>query len=523
MNFNEDTDKLQEEMLEVIRRIDPIRNHVQGALTDAETLDDFKEYLPFTFWCPETLKVVSLSHRDNYEEIDDQDYITNLLLLFNKTKKEWAESVRLAALQEQDTITVKRAEEFIKYVKRSLSASNVRAVAGLWRANRTIHVSEMNKDPYLMGSPAGVIDIRQGETRYVQESIFNYEEKKEEIRTEGFHEAETIDVYQKSKYDLITKSTRGELELRSDQDFYEDRHVYDKRWDVFIDEITSHNADKAAYLQRALGYSIFGGNPEECMFVAYGLTTRNGKGTLLNSVVHALGDYAKAASSDLLIERTYSTQGDKDELAMLEGIRLLTISEPPEGKRLDEVRVKNLTGNDPITTSKKYGHTFTYHPQFTIWMSCNSLPKVKDTTVFTSGRIRVITFDKHFDEDTQDKTLKDRFMSETGMTTIMEWLMKGYKDYLAQGLNEPECVREATRAWHLSSGDSFKLFLDTECEFVPDERVKVKDFREKYQAFCEEAGLDNIGIREINIRLKEMGIKKFMGHDEQIYQGLRFI
>lgn len=50
-----------------------------------------------------------------------------------------------------------------------------------------------------------------------------------------------------------------------------------KRWYSFIDQIMSHDKEKAAFLQRALGYSLLGINREECMFIAYGSQTRNGK------------------------------------------------------------------------------------------------------------------------------------------------------------------------------------------------------------------------------------------------------
>ena len=53
------------------------------------------------------------------------------------------------------------------------------------------------------------------------------------------------------------------------------------RWHSFIKEVMCGDADLADFLQRSLGYALTGDTSQECMFILYGATSRNGKGTAM--------------------------------------------------------------------------------------------------------------------------------------------------------------------------------------------------------------------------------------------------
>jgi putative DNA primase/helicase len=40
----------------------------------------------------------------------------------------------------------------------------------------------------------------------------------------------------------------------------------------------------------------------------------------------------------------------------------------------------------------------------------------------------IIPFERHFEEDQQDKSLKKTFVSEKNQSAILNWLLEGYKD-----------------------------------------------------------------------------------------------
>ena len=72
----------------------------------------------------------------------------------------------------------------------------------------------------------------------------------------------------------------------------------------------------------------------------------NGKSTLTDAVMNALGDYADAADPDLLRARTFDAH--PTGVADLFGLRLALFHESDAGHRLAEGTVKRLTGGDRL-------------------------------------------------------------------------------------------------------------------------------------------------------------------------------
>lgn len=480
-----------EAVADMLDRIDPLDNSVSMSLDDIETLRELEEWVPGHFWCPDTLRLVCPTSFDTYVERTEDDLV-RMVVELNRGRRAWGLAQLADAAEADDDVRKKRASQYLAHVKQASSAGRIRGVASLFKSIHAISSDRLNTQPDVLGTPLGVLDLDTGDMWP--------EEDREAVQSW-----------------LITKSTRADVESREGQEL-----EYDERWDEFVDEIMCHDPERVSYLRRALGYSILGGNPEECMFVAYGPTTRNGKGTLLNSVTHALGDYAATATPQFLLASRAASNGTDEALASLVGTRLVTISEPPEGRRLDEAKVKALTGNDPQSTSKKYGHQFTFMPQFTMWMSCNRLPTVSDTSVFTSGRIRVIPFEAHFDGEARDTTLKERFATERGMMTILAWLVEGFMDWRERGLDEPESVRQATLAYAQTGGSTVRRFIDEACTLSMDASVRARQFREAYVAWCGDRDEDPVPSKRILGELEQLAISSQKRHGGVIwYKGIR--
>lgn len=337
-----------------------------------------------------------------------------------------------------------------------------------------ISVNEFDKDPYLINCKNGVFDLKKGEFRK--------------------HKAE----------DFFAQSTN--FCYCSDGDFDPEvitKDVRCKRFEQFIDEVTEGDKEKAKYLQYALGYSILGKASEECLFLVYGKTTRNGKSTLLNAILHALGDYATTTTLDLICK----SSGVKDlnaaspMLANLKGKRLVVMSETEEHGKLDESKVKTLTGGEEISCRKLYGEPFSYLPQFTMWVTCNDLPAAYDNALFESGRLKVIEFSKHFTEKEQDKTLKDYFRTQEAMQGIFYWLMLGCYGYQKFGLHAPEIVESKIKEYQEDNNLTLQ-FLNDCCEVQPWGYVKASELFEIFQTWAKKRGYFSGSIRTFNKSLK---------------------
>lgn len=262
-----------------------------------------------------------------------------------------------------------------------------------------------------------------------------------------------------------------------------------RRWEKFIAEVTCNDEDKANYLQKALGYSMLGMANEECMFILHGKTTRNGKSTMLAAVEHLLGDYSTDAPVKLICRNGVSKDAEAPSpvLASLKGKRFVTMSESEDAGKLDESVIKQLTGGESITARNLYEAAIRYTPQFTLWLSCNDLPTVKDKSLFASDRVRVIEFNRHFTEAEQDKNLKNEFQTQEAMQGIFAWLVAGYFKYKRLGLKMSPAMRKVVNQYE-KDNDLILQFLEQKCDKSAERSVRAKSLFDAYKIWCKSNG-----------------------------------
>ena len=218
------------------------------------------------------------------------------------------------------------------------------------------------------------------------------------------------------------------------------------RWHSFIKEVMCGDADLADFLQRSLGYALTGDTSQECMFILYGATSRNGKGTAMETFLKIMGDYGKTSNPDMLAAkfRGGNTGGPSEEVARLVGSRFVNISEPEKKITFNAALVKRMTGNDTINARFLNENSFDFVPVFKIFINTNYLPNVNDMTLFQSGRLKIIPFNRHFEEGEQDQGLKGQFAKPENLSGIFNWCLEGYKKFCQRGLELPQAVTKAT-------------------------------------------------------------------------------
>ena len=270
----------------------------------------------------------------------------------------------------------------------------------------------------------------------------------------------------------------------------------------FMDEICSGDQAKAKFIQKALGYGISGDTQYECLFVLHGATTRNGKGTLCESVLKVLGDYGCSARPETLgVKKLNNSQNPSEDIARLAGVRFVNISEPGKGLVLDAAQVKTMTGNDTLNARFLHENSFDFRPQFKLFINTNYLPVINDMTLFSSNRIIIIPFDRHFEENEQDKTLKAEFAKPENQSAILNWLLEGYRLVQKDGLGQPESVRSATAEYHQDS-DKIKQFIEETLEAAPSQEIKTAVVYEKYRIWCRLNGCYAENSRNFNQALR---------------------
>lgn len=313
------------------------------------------------------------------------------------------------------------------------------------------------------------------------------------------------------------------------------RDVKCERWEQFIGEVTQGDTDKADYLQRALGYSILGLSNEECMFILHGKTTRNGKSTLLNTIETMLGDYAKVVPVGMICrgDRQKDAEAASPTLAGLKGKRFITMSESNEYGKLDEEKIKQLTGGEEISARALYQLPITFKPQFTLWLSCNDLPLGTDKSLFASRRIKVVEFNRHFKPNEQDIHLKDELTSREAMSGIFMWLVRGYIKYKERGLTMAEHLEDVVSKYERDN-DLVLQFLEARCVRVTDytesrqdsknNLIRAKDLYNAFKIWAKTEGEYVLSSRKFNSEMErhpEWFDRKSTSSGNTIYWGLK--
>lgn len=105
-------------------------------------------------------------------------------------------------------------------------------------------------------------------------------------------------------------------------------------------------------MQKWAGYMLVGSAPEEKMLFLYG-EGGTGKGTFISTIGYMLGDYADTLDIEVFLSSRNDGHaggsGPSPEIAKLAGVRLAVASESGLGRKLNDAKVKNMTGRDDLT------------------------------------------------------------------------------------------------------------------------------------------------------------------------------
>ena len=176
-----------------------------------------------------------------------------------------------------------------------------------------------------------------------------------------------------------------------------------------------------------------------------------------------------------------------EDIARLAGVRFVTVAEPGKGLVLNAAQLKNLTGNDTINARYLHENSFDFKCTHKFYVNTNYLPTITDMTVFASGRLFIIPFDRHFDEDSQDKGLKKYFSKPEVQSAIFNWLLEGYDLLQKEGLTPPPSVQTATAEYRHES-DKMALFFEDCMEEGESYEVRTSEVYYRYKAWCSENG-----------------------------------
>jgi putative DNA primase/helicase len=351
-----------------------------------------------------------------------------------------------------------RRKALAKHALRSEAGSRIREMVDLARSKVPVRQEDLDADDYLLNALNGTIDLRTGELRD--------------------HRRE----------DRITKLAPVEY----------DPQAAAPTWAATLGRALP-SEELRRFFKKLCGYALTGDVSEHVLAVLYG-TGANGKSTILNALLAAVGDYGMQAAPDLLVAKKGS---HPTEVADLFGMRLVASIEVEDGRRLAESLVKSLTGGDKVRARRMRQDFWQFKPTHKVFMAVNHKPEVRGTDTAIWRRIRLLPLTETIPPAEQDKKLPEKLEAE--LPGILAWAVEGCLEWRREGLQAPAEVRKATGQYRAEM-DVIGAFLQDECELSSSHRVGFTELYSRYENWCEEAGERAETRRKFNARLKERGL-----------------
>jgi putative DNA primase/helicase len=382
---------------------------------------------------------------------------------------------RLAAselLEDEDTR--KQAQRYFRScqgtAKRNAALEQVKA----WVPNVCV-TAELDRDPWLLNCKNGTYNLRTGQLQ------------------------------QHRQDDLITRCVLAEY----------DPTAQAPRWHAFLDRVFAGNAELIGYLQRAVGYSLTGSTREHAVFISYG-GGHNGKSLFLNVLGELLGEYAWATQRTTFTEAKSETI--RNDLAQLNGRRMVRCSETNSNFRFDEGLLKQMSGEDTMTARFLRAEFFQFKPTFKIWLATNYKPTVAGTDTGIWRRIKLIPWQVEIPEAERDEQLGDKLAAER--PGILAWALEGCRQWLGHGLQEPAIIKEAVAEYRRSS-DLFGQFVDECCQVDIQWREQSKTLYHYFREWLKQTGEWEYSQRRMALWMESKGFQQIKSNGARYWSGIR--
>lgn len=350
------------------------------------------------------------------------------------------EEMKIEFAQEKDKDLQKEMAKNIKHLS-SNSGKEAMLKEAMHIGNIPTNNSDYNKDHYLLNCFNGVINLKTGE-------ILPHE-----------------------KEYMISKNTGILCDMENEP----------VRWKQFLLEIFNNSEEMVEYIQTAIGYTLTGDTKEQCFFQCYG-DGANGKSVFLDVVYKLLGDYSLNSQAESILAKANNSGGATSEIARMNGARFVRTNEPNDNSRFNEGLVKQLVSGEVTTARFLYGTEFEFKPCFKLWIATNYKIGVRGTDHGIWRRMRLVPFERKFDEKTADKNLTEKLMKE--LPQILGWAVKGTLKWLKGGLTTPDEIKKAN--------EQYKQEMDVVANFMkectknkPNGKEKAGDVYKKYKQWAE--------------------------------------
>lgn len=276
-----------------------------------------------------------------------------------------------------------------------------------------------------------------------------------------------------------------------------------RRWHQFLNQVTGGDTQLKTFLQQWAGYSLTAETVEQKLVFIHG-PGGTGKGVFANTLMKVMSEYATSAAMETFADTKFDQH--PEQLARLQGVRMVVASETEAGHKWRENRVKLLTGGDPITARFMRQDSFVFKPAFKLTFLGNHAPAITNLDSAIKRRFIVVPFvnkpaepDIHLEEALQDE-----------WPAILRWMIQGAVDWYSRGqLVIPASVDKAT-SQYFADQDVFGQWMEESCRVEPDNQALVErsiDLFSSWKTFAQSRGEEYGKQKDFNERLRHQGFE----------------
>lgn len=291
------------------------------------------------------------------------------------------------------------------------------------------------------------------------------------------------------------------------------------RWNAFLADTFGGDPEMIGFVQRLAGYSASADTGIHVLPFLHG-GGQNGKSVLMDALRQILGDYATTAPAGFLMA---GKQEHSEEMARLQGLRLVVASEVNQDAKFDEAKMKELTGGDTITARYMRQSFFSFEPTHHLWLMGNHQPQVKAGGDSFWRRLRLVPFLYKVPEEKKIENLAKILVAEEG-PGILAWIIRGAIDVFDGGLRAPDKVMAATQVY-ADEEDQMGRFLEECCHVGGGDHVRIetKKLRATYETWCHAEGEQPLPASPFGRELKRRGFHKKPSNGKHFYPNLGLV
>lgn len=362
---------------------------------------------------------------------------------------------------------LERADKAADFATSSQNANRLKNALELLSTHLGVEQEAFDADPVVINTPSGVVDPRTG----------------------------AVELHAPSQ--MITRITKQPY----------DPSAACPTWDETFEKVFFSSAEYRAFVRLVIGY-IFSDHIDEQVVICVIGKGGGGKNAFLDTLKRIAGDYAGKVDPSAIIE----TKGAKDtrnlDTMNMARCRFVLSSELNEGDKLDEAKVKRMSGDEEFSAREHYGEQKDYAIRAKMLVVSNFLPPIRSSERGITRRILPVPFLAQFYQPNempaeptpgafldQGSQVKKAIAAEHA--GILNWIIECcrlYQEFREGGLKlisaMPAEVIEA-KGRVAEGADPLAEFLERMVDVEPNatERVPVSTLFDHYRGWCLYRGL----------------------------------